>query len=157
MSCGDIVGVRGGKITKNTVAADHIMVISSAPVVLGNMPEADQQSNFEKVAFLGQVPVKVQGRVAIGDYILPNGEQQGIGIAVSPQQMSLSDYSHILGVAWQASEEESVKLINTAIGLNHNDLLQVIHQQQAELNRLSADMAEIKAMLGLEKSNDSND
>ena len=36
---GDIVGVKNGFISRNTSDADHFLVISHNPIVLGNMPE----------------------------------------------------------------------------------------------------------------------
>ena len=35
---GDIVGIKGGYVTKKTDDADLIMVVSSRPIVLGNLP-----------------------------------------------------------------------------------------------------------------------
>ena len=54
----DIVGVRGGKISKNTTNAEQIMVVSTSPIVLGAEPSTDKVENFRQVAFMGQVPVK---------------------------------------------------------------------------------------------------
>ena len=56
---GDIVGVRGGKVSKNIEGAEKVMVVSHKPIVLGNTPAEAAEKNFEKVAFMGQVPVKV--------------------------------------------------------------------------------------------------
>ncbi|MBK7086704.1 MAG: hypothetical protein IPH53_19460 [Flavobacteriales bacterium] len=74
MSFGDIVAVKGGRISKNTRAgAERYMVISLKPAVLGNMPGPGKEHLYEKVGFMGQVPVKVIGPVHVGDYILPSG------------------------------------------------------------------------------------
>jgi hypothetical protein len=55
---GQIVGVYGGKITKETDGADMLMVVSKSPIVLGNMPpDSLSESLCEKVGFMGQVPV----------------------------------------------------------------------------------------------------
>ena len=138
ISPGDIVGVIGGKISKEFTHADRFMAVSTSPILLGNMPKNSMDERLhEKVAFMGQVPVKVQGQVNIGDYILPSGEGDGIGIAVSPKDMLARDYQRIIGVAWEASgADQFLSLVNTAVGVNHNDLSKVIEQMQFTLNHI---------------------
>lgn len=148
---GDIVGVVGGKISKETQGADHIMVVSTNPIVLGNMPESEKAEFYEKVAFLGQVPVRVVGDVEVGDYILPSGNQDGLGIGKSPEEMELDDYANILGVAWQESRSPAMNLINVAVGLNANDLGHQLKKQEARIDRLEAQMA---VLLGEAKGED---
>jgi len=46
----DIVGVKGGKISKITDGAEQFMVISLKPIVLGNTPENGRAHEYEKVA-----------------------------------------------------------------------------------------------------------
>lgn len=145
MSYGDIVGVNGGKISKNTSGAERMMVISYKPAVLGALPNESQEQFFEKVAFMGQVPVKVIGIVNIGDYIIPSGGNNGLGIAISPENITAKDVKNIVGVAWEASENElSYNLINTAVGINNNDnnpivekLEKQVFEQQKQLNNLN--------------------
>jgi len=149
---GDIVGVRAGKISKNTDRAEHYMVISTSPIVLGNMPIESRKSNFEMVAFMGQVQVKVTGSVKKGDYIIPSSRNDGFGIAVSPKDMSLPDYEHIVGVAWSGSVgKERVSLINTAVGINTNDLVAQVIRQQEEINSVKRNLDSI---VGYLQSND---
>ncbi len=135
---GDVVGVIGGRISKKFILADKYMAVSTSPIVLGNMPENKKaERNADKVAFMGQVPVKVQGNVAIGDYILPSGEGNGIAIAVNPKNMLARDYKRIIGVAWDESKPgEYISLINTAVGINNNDMANVIEDMQFTLNTI---------------------
>ncbi|TPV32898.1 hypothetical protein FJ651_11375 [Paucihalobacter ruber] len=122
MSYGDIVGVVGGKISKNTSNAERIMVVSFKPIVLGNMPQPNREADYEKVAFMGQVPVKVFGKVSIGDYIIPSGNNDGIGIAVPPQKMTSNQINKIVGVGWEESQQAfGFSFVNTAVGINRND------------------------------------
>ena len=58
-------GRQGGKISRTTAGADRAMVVSAAPVVVGNKP-AGSADNFATVAFVGQVFVRVAGPVASG-------------------------------------------------------------------------------------------
>ena len=122
MTFGQIVGVKGGKISLGTDEVDHYMVISKSPIVLGNMPQPNREKDYEKVAFMGQVPVRVVGKVAIGDYIIPSGNHDGFGLAVHPADMKLGDYARIVGVSWQAAKDAPLNIVNVAVGINTNDL-----------------------------------
>jgi hypothetical protein len=152
---GQIVAVKGGKITKNTNGASQLMVISRKPIVLGNASEKTENDQHEKVAFLGQVPVVVRGEVALGDYILPDGLNMGIGTAVKPANMKAEDYKRIVGVAWSTSEAgKSLSEINVAVGLNGLAISQevdkqhaVIAQQNEELNSMKEELSALKTVL----------
>ena len=50
--------------------------------VLGNVPEEGIKHNGNKVAFMGQIPVKVMGSVNTGDFIVAHGSIPGYGRAV---------------------------------------------------------------------------
>jgi hypothetical protein len=146
IAAGDIVGVIGGRITKSTASAQQILPISMSPVVLGNMPAEGEEHLYEKVAFMGQVPVKVIGRVREGDYIIPSGREDGTGIAVSPEMMTAEEYCRVVGRAWSSSDSEFVKYINVAIGLNPGDVAALVRKQQAELDALKAQVAEMNTL-----------
>ena len=141
---GEIVGVIGGQITKSTKNADKFMVISTSPAFLGNMPEAGEtEKGMEKVAFMGQVPVRVAGDVEIGDFILPSGNDDGIGIAVSSEEMKALDYARIVGVAWEKSEPKKfVHSINTAVGINQNSTATMMNKMQNTLNTIQEYLAQ---------------
>ena len=146
----EIVGVFGGKITKNTKNADKIMAISSRPIVLGN--DKGDNDSYKKVAFLGQVQIKVRGIVNLGDYIIPSGLNDGIGIAVSPNEIKGKEYAQIVAIAWEASDNQEVKLINAAVGLNNPEkeisiLTVKINQQEQEIKRLKSEIEGIKSAL----------
>ncbi|HUX53096.1 MAG TPA: hypothetical protein VMV56_01645 [Williamwhitmania sp.] len=144
---GDIVGVKGGQISKSTENADHFMVISQKPIVLGNMPQENRESSYEKVAFMGQVPVKVIGKVQIGDYILPSGSNNGTGIAVSPDNMQPDQYQKIVGVAWSSSESLQYDYINVAVGLNANDGARLAIKQEQKINAQAAEISALKEQI----------
>jgi len=150
---GDIVGVTNGYVTKSTSGADKIMVISTRPIVLGNMPSEDDEINYEKVAFMGQVPVKVLGEVIPGDYILPDLIGSGFGRAVHPENMKLNDYKKIVGVAWSimGNIADGLNLVNVAVGINTNDLTTVVHKQEEQLLALQSEQDQLRAKI--EQSN----
>ena len=137
---GEIVGVLNGQISKRFIEADHYMVVSKAPMILGNDPgDPEAEADFEKVAFMGQVPVKVKGDVESGDFILMTNQQDGIGIGVSPDAISLAQREYIVGVAWQSTVkgvDVDFQYVNTAIGLSNNDFSKEIVELQSQIAEL---------------------
>ncbi len=142
---GDVVGVIGGKVSKQFHNPERFMVVSTSPIVLGNMPEdKNREKDYEKIAFMGQAPVKVKGEAKVGDYILPSGDGDGLAIAVSPEHMKMRDYKRIVGVAWSNSTPgKFINYINTAVGLNQNDFSRVIEDMQVQMNDMQLAIAEI--------------
>ncbi|GAB3176981.1 autotransporter outer membrane beta-barrel domain-containing protein [Telluribacter humicola] len=137
LTYGDVVGIQGGEISKSFVEAEKFMVVSHKPAVIGGMPEAGKENEYTKVAFMGQVPVKVVGRVCKGDYILPSGNGDGMATAIAPADMKARDYGRIIGIAWAESDSRKVfNYINTAVGINSNDMSGMIEQMQSLLNAM---------------------
>ena len=145
---GDIVGVKGGKISKKSLNASKFMVVSKSPIVLGNMPVQGKESNYEKIAFMGQVPVKVRGKVEVGDYIIASNLNDGIGIAINPKAITFDQFERIVGVAWsEAYGKSSLLMVNCAVGINTNDLVLKLKQQNKELYQLKSQMNNILTYL----------
>jgi hypothetical protein len=132
MFAGDIVAVNGGTITKNTDKAEQYMAISTSPIILGNMPEKGKESKFEKVAFMGQIPIKVRGVVNSGDFIIPSGLNDGTGLAIAPELITVDEYDKIIGRSWSSSSNESLKMVNVYAGVNSNDIGQLLNQMNLE-------------------------
>ena len=137
---GEIVGVHGGRISKVTSGADQILAISTKPLVLGNQPNEDEKDNFEKVGFLGQVPVFVQGPVALGDYIVPSGKNDGIGKAIKPGDLNADVLPEIFGKAWSETPYETTTVINVSIGLRPTEIAEVLRQREENLKSLQEQM-----------------
>ena len=135
---GEVVGVHAGKVSLNTHHADHLLVVSLRPIVLGNAPQPDREADFEKVAFMGQVPVKVTGPVSLGDYILPSGNNDGVGIAVNPEEMQAGDYARIIGVAWEEAPAAPLNYVNVAVGINANDLSRKVDELHRKVDNIMA-------------------
>lgn len=133
---GDIVGVKGGLISSSTDGAEQVFVISYRPAVLANMPEEGTEAAYEKVAFMGQVPVKVMGIVERGDYIIPSGRNDGFGRAVKASDLRPEQYQQIVGIAWSASDTDGFNHVNVAVGLNANDVTTLVMDQMTEISRL---------------------
>jgi hypothetical protein len=136
ISFGDIVAVKGGKITRNLEGAEQIMAVSKRPIVLGNLPDKNKITNGNNIAFMGQIPVKVIGAVKAGDYIVARGEVPGYGIAIHPNDMTVADYKLAVGRSWDTNEKAGPKMVNTVVGVHNHDFLSIISnlQQKAENN-----------------------
>jgi len=150
---GEIVGIKNGKVTKNIWDAEKIMIVSTRPIVLGNMPQPENEKNSVKIAFMGQVPVRVLGKVTPGDYILPNELGSEFAKAVNPKDMKIGDYNKIAGVAWNIIEKitDGLNVVNVAVGVNTNDLSNVVTQQKEDLESLKIILDQLKNQI--EKSN----
>ena len=132
-----IVGSFGGEISLNTENSTQLFVVSTNPGVLGNMPSENDIDMYEKVAFLGQVPTMVRGIVKVGDFVIPSGKNDGVGIGVSPEKILPSQYSKIVGVAWSNSTSlGEVNYINMSIGLNNNDLANLAYNQELRIRKI---------------------
>ncbi|MFZ4574535.1 MAG: hypothetical protein ACOYN0_09070 [Phycisphaerales bacterium] len=141
---GQVVGVRGGKVSKVTAGAEQVMVISRAPIVLGNQPNNGDVSRMEKVAFMGQVPVVVRGEVNAGDYIVASGLNDGSAVAVSPDALELDHLKRLVGRAWESSHGKPVGFVNTAIGVNQQAAQHVLNRHASTLARVSDENASLK-------------
>lgn len=143
MTLGDVVGMKGGRVSKTFIEAERFMVVSANPMISGAMPDAGNEYLYERIAFMGQVPVKVMGKVNRGDYILPSGNSEGMAIAVNPKSMKTGDYARIIGIAWSDYDGDDLfSFINTAVGLNTNDLVGVVEQMQQVINQMQIAIAE---------------
>lgn len=135
---GEIVGIHGGLVSLNTQDAQHVMVVSKQPIVLGNAPQAAFKHLYEKIAFMGQVPVKVVGKVDVGDYIIPSGNNDGLGIAVNPKDMKIADFSRIVGVAWEAAKDAPLNYVNVGVGLKSNKLAPKVDELSKKVDNIIA-------------------
>src|SRR5439155_11143080 len=143
IEAGDVVGVLGGRITKDTRDAKQFMVVSTGPIVAGNDPGEDARANYAQVAFIGQAQVKVRGPVHAGDFIVPSGANDGVGVAVAPEAITSEQFAQVVGQAWETSADTNVKLVRVAVGLVRNDptvqrLVESNHAQAEELASLEA-------------------
>jgi hypothetical protein len=130
---GDIVGVRGGKITKDLKGAEQIMAVSTAPIVNANMPVQARVGSGNSIAFMGQIPVKIIGPVATGDFIVAKGDIPGYGVAVKSSEMTAEDFRLVVGRAWETINVDGPKMVNTLVGVQNNDFLKIIQKYQEKV------------------------
>jgi hypothetical protein len=149
ISFGDIVAVKGGKITKDLKGAQQIMAVSKLPIVLGNVPDASKTTMGNNVAFMGQIPVKVLGPVQSGDYIVARGEIAGYGVAIHPRDMQVDDFKLAVGRSWDTNAKEGPKMVNTVVGVHNNDFLNIIAQLQQKASQTEERLRVIEQALQL--------
>jgi len=143
---GDIVGLFPEGLTKKTHHAQRIMVVTTAPAVVGNQPREQDESRYAPAAFLGQVPVRVEGAVHSGDYIVPSGRGDGIGRAVSPAQLTPVHYDAVVGRALQSHSEMGIKTVTILVGLPQDGLwIAAMAAKDACIARLEGRLAALEA------------
>ncbi|GAB5398773.1 MAG: hypothetical protein Aureis2KO_03580 [Aureisphaera sp.] len=140
---GEVVGIKGGKISRITEGADHVLTISMAPIVLGNMPDETRKDDFEKVGFMGQVPARVKGQVRIGDYIVASGNNDGYAMAVSPEDIGIEHLKRVIGKAWSASNKEE-SIINVSVGLKSGEWVRILKDQETRIERLESKLKSLE-------------
>jgi hypothetical protein len=127
---GDVVGLVNGRVTRSLKGAQQVMVMSSAPIVLGNWtPTANQTRAL--VAFMGQVAVRVDGSAQNGDFIVASERMDGTAIAVSPAKILSSQLDKVVGRALESSSRKTVGLVNTLIGFPY-----AVHAMSGQLTKL---------------------
>lgn len=132
---GEVVGVRAGFVSYDTQNSDHNLVISTKPMMLGNEVQGDM-SDYEKVAFMGQVPIRVQGVVNQGDYILPTGDKNGYAKAVAREEILFEEIPNIVGVAWEDGLDSYFNVVNCSVGLDRQGSAQLVDIVEAELEEI---------------------
>jgi hypothetical protein len=144
---GDIVGARAGKISRTIEGADMVFVISKSPIVLGNVPPEGREEFYEKCAFLGQVPVKVVGPVSPGDYIIPSGRNNGIGIAVPPSELTAEQCAYVVGISWEALEAGVPGYVNVAVGMPIKSGIEVLKTQQQTIAEMQSRISAMESVM----------
>ncbi len=144
---GDVVGVRSGRVSKATDGAEMLMVVSTNPLVLGNTPPQGRESDYVKVAFMGQVPVKVFGKVEPSNYIVASGNGNGFGVARRASDLSAPDYPNIVGIAWSGSDATHMGYVTVAVGLDRNSIARLAIRQDTELRAQASEIDGLRRQL----------
>ncbi|WP_134384272.1 hypothetical protein [Flavobacterium psychrophilum] len=153
-SPGDIVGIKNGKITKNTTNAEQILAISTKPAVLGNVPDENVKENFEKVAFMGQIPIKIKGESKLGNYIIASGKNDGYGYSISPENINPLHYKNIIGIAWSniLINKYGEKFVNTSIGITTKIMSELAEKHEERITNLENRFAKLEGKLNLSEN-----
>ncbi len=148
IEAGDVVGIFGGLVSKTTAGADQLMVVTDRAVVLGNDPGPEARSDYEKIAFLGQVPLKVRGPVNLGDLLVASGRADGAARAVAPADYQPIVDGPVVGQAWEASAGGAGH-VTALVGADGRAaaLQSVVERQQARIEHQDARLESQRARL----------
>ncbi len=131
---GEIVAVKGGKISKDLTNAEQVMVVSHNPIVLGNTPDVSRVHEGNNIAFMGQVPVKIMGPVRTGDYIVADPNIPGYGFARNEYDMTIEDFKFAVGRSWDQNESEGPKMVNTVVGIHNGDYTKILKNMERKFD-----------------------
>ena len=145
IEAGDVVGILGGQVTKATAGAAQVSVVTDRAAVLGNDPGEDARSRYEKVSFVGQVPVRAKGPVAKGDLLVASRAGNGTARAVAPSDYAPGADGPVVGQAWEASSG-GTRRVNAVIGpaAETAALRAVAERQREEMDELEARLAKLE-------------
>ena len=101
---------------QTTGGADRLMIVSTNPAVLGNRDHDRAQSDHSPVAYLGQVPVRVRGRAAVGDLIVASGQHDGTARAVHVSDWNPQRHGPIAGRASSDKTTAGVGTVTASVG-----------------------------------------
>ncbi len=103
---GEIVGVHAAGLSRVTAGASVVGVISHQAIVKGGMPTDGGENNagYESVAYVGRLPMRVQGAVRTGDVLIPSGLNDGV--AVVTRRMEASDAQQICAIVMGVRDED---------------------------------------------------
>jgi hypothetical protein len=119
-----LVGVQSGKVSLSTEEVDRIMIVSGQPAVTGNAIPSTRADDAERVpvAFIGQVPVRLQGTAQAGDLIIASGDNDGTARAISSTDYHPSSHGPIAGQAWSSKSAEGIGEVTVAVGLSSSSM-----------------------------------
>lgn len=145
---GDLVAVTGGQISRTTDGADRLMIVSTDPAILGNNDDRRAQAGHSPVAFLGQVPVRVRGPVAVGDLLVASGQDDGTARAVSPVDWRSERHGPIAGRAWSAKSGAGLGTVTASVGLPQTGVLvERLQRQQSRIDALERRLERLEALV----------
>ena len=156
---GDIIGIFADGASHETTGALRAMVVSERPAVVGNRPIGVDEGEFEKThvkaAFVGQVPVRVDGAYEIGDYLLASGSGNGTAVAVSPQSIRREDLDHLIGRVWKADDEDGLTKVVAEVGLDKSNVLSdILAHYETRLANVESQLATlVRAIAGHNATN----
>jgi hypothetical protein len=145
---GDVVGIVGGRVSLDTARAEVLTALTDNAVVVGNTRAGGEKPACAPASLLGQVAVKVRGPVRPGDYVVASGLNDGVGVAVAPEDVRPSHLPAVVGRAWEGSAEAGVKRVTAIVGVSAmllaGPLVALMARQQTELDRLRAEVEDLR-------------
>jgi hypothetical protein len=135
---GTVVGLRAGKVVRETTGADAALVVSDRYVVLGNTPPDGEEHAHLPLALTGQVTVRVRGPVDAGDLLVPADAGDGVASAVDPAAWDPLEHPLMVGRALDDVEEGGPEETTVTVAVGLHDLEPVAGRLHTYHNRLTA-------------------
>lgn len=67
---GQVVGLKDGAAVGDPTAGDTALVVTTNPMLTGNLPDPEEETEYVPLALLGQIPVAVDKQVDPGDLLV---------------------------------------------------------------------------------------
>jgi hypothetical protein len=149
---GQVVGLRDSRVGLDTTGAERVMVISTAPIVVGNDPGEDQRHRFARVAFVGQAEVAISGSAQAGDLLVDSGRSDGRAVALPAAEVSVDELPRILGRVLEPGTPGVTPdaRVRALVGLPDTALLAVLlGERDRSLGELTERLAALEHLTGL--------
>ncbi|KAH8061806.1 tail collar domain protein [Aureococcus anophagefferens] len=121
---GDLVEMVDKKISRVVTGRGRCFVVSTAPILTGNVPDDETLATGRAVAMIGQVPVKVVGAVRESQCLAPSGRDDGTAAATDVA-------TGISSMETVAAAGESVRLVTALVNAGSHALSKSQKRRQA--------------------------
>lgn len=150
MMPGDLIGFVNGQATRDTSGADRVLIVAGSVMLAGADPGQEARDGFVLATVLGLAQVRVAGPLRAGDFIVPSGRNDGLGVAVAPE--ALEPFARTAGRVWTSDLAVGARLATVAIGFDGVDatvqqLLTQNRQQDIHIRELEARLAALEQAL----------
>ena len=81
-----------------------------------------------------------------GDYIIASGQNDGFGLAVTEEDLTIEQVSQVVGRAWEDGAK-LINLVNIAVGLKTNEMAAILSRTAKKVEEMDERLAKIEAML----------
>jgi hypothetical protein len=147
---GDVVGLFVEGVSRRTTGAQKVMVVSTAPLMLGNDPGEERRGDHAPVVFVGQAPVRVRGPARAGDLLLASGLEDGTAIAVPVAELDPGRLSRVVGRALADHPGDGEAAVLALVGLPDTALLEaLLEERDRRLSGLNERVAALEHLTGV--------
>jgi len=113
---GLLVWIKEGKIWKYPDTGNETpMIITNRAAVVGNARAEFSGTPYELVSFIGQVPVRVTGKVRSGDLLIPSKNGRDV-YGIPKEECDFTDYKKAIGTCWETMNSHKNTVL-CAIGI----------------------------------------
>jgi len=81
VEAGDVVECLGDKISRKVTGEGRLFIVSTEPLLTGNLPSEEVRGTGRVVTMIGQAPAKVAGVVSASQCLTPSGRNDGVLVA----------------------------------------------------------------------------